>query len=217
MKLRIPAPPSFRTRRKAASYYPVPLRFRSTGKWIHQHRHSAVLAAKLLVTAAVCVHLGAAALFPGGSNALLDTQAKSLFAYLTLAPVGDALGFYKTRGKDGFLVYKVFNEAGKVLEGAFPDPGISPRLRYDRWAMFGDHAGKDYPEIHAAFLKYLLERLPATPLKVEIHSARWAWGWQNGAPPSNGGNRGGILVLRKLGSYDGVLKVWSPVKSEPAN
>ncbi len=40
--------------------------------------------------------------------------------------------------------------------------------------------------------------------------AKWAWeGRGKGLPVDNGKNRG-ILVLRKLGTYDGLRKGWTP-------
>ena len=179
---------------------------------IDEHRHRAVLATRVVLTLAVAIHLAASALLPAGRNALFGLTASGVFSYLTLFPRQGTMGFYKTAGKDGFLVYKIYTEQGSAVEGAFPDQRATPRLRYDRLAMLAHHMSEDNPSFHYLFLGYLVERLPGKPLKLELHSAKWAWGRRAQNPANNGGKNSGILVLRKLGSYDGLRKAWTPTE-----
>lgn len=210
MRRRSPRLPRFRSWRRSSAYYPRPRRFRWAEQLIERHRHRAAIAARVLLTLAVVAHLAAAALLPGGRNALFGLKAGSVLSYLTLLPAAGTMGFYKTAGKDGFLVYKIYTEQGTVVEGAFPDQGASPRLRYDRLAMLAHRLSEDNPQFHTLFLSYLVDRLPGTPVKLEMHSAKWAWEGRGGETPVNDGEDRGILVLRKLGTYDGLRKSWVP-------
>ena len=176
--------------------------------WVVRQIPAAHLVLRLAATAVVGVHLAAAALLPGGRNNLFDWKAGPLFAYQTLFSVGDTMGFFQTSGRDGFIIYKVFNQDGGVVEGVFPDSRVAPRLRYDRWAMYGSFASEDNPEIHAAFLKFLVRRLPTPPLKVELHAARWSIAGLNGNRSLGGSPREAVLKLRHLGSFDGVTRSW---------
>ena len=210
MRRRSPRLPRIRTWRRSSAYYPKTRRFRWVAKAIERHGHRAAITARVLLTLAVVTHLAAALLLPGGRNALFGLEAGSVISYLKLLPAAGTMGFYKTAGKDGFLVYKIYTEQGTVVEGAFPDQGANPRLRYDRLAMLAHHLSEDNPKFHYLFLSYLVERLPGAPVKLEMHSAKWNWKDRGeGMPVDNGKNRG-ILVLRKLGTYDGLRKGWTP-------
>lgn len=207
----------FSARRRAGAYYPSAHRLRRFWHWLGEQGPRARLASRLAVTAAVSAHLLAAALLPGGRNTLFQIDAPAVLGYLTLAPVGDTMGFFKTAGRDGFVVYRVFTEGGKVVEGAFPDPIVTPRLRYDRWAMFAHYASGDQEMFHSAFVNYLVGRLSVPPLKVEMLAARWAW--PGGRPRNGNGTRPGerdemTLELRSLGTYDGVRREWTPVRRQ---
>jgi hypothetical protein len=181
--------------------------------WAARQRPTAALAGRIGLSLVVAAHLVLAAVLPGGRNALLGLKAGSVLSYLTMIPVGDSLGFYKTRGQDGFVVYKIYTQDGNVVEGAFPDQRVSPRIRYDRWAVFTHHASADNGDFHAAFIKYLVRRLPTAPLKVELLSAKWDWTRNSGPSQLREENHGGLLVLRKLGTYDGLRKKWTPSKT----
>lgn len=198
--------------RRPPGYYPKIPRWRWLGRLVERHRHSASVFARVLLTFVVVEHLAAAAFFPGGRNPLFGLAAPAPLSYLTMFPVQGTMGFYKTSGKDGFLVYKIYTERGSVVEGAFPDQKATPRLRYDRLAMLAHHMSGDYPAFHYLFLGYLVDRLPGKSLKLELHSAKWTWNGAANPPAANGGKGSGLLVLRKLGSYDGLRKAWSPAK-----
>jgi hypothetical protein len=200
-------------RRRKLGYYPKPPRLRWLKRLIDENRHRAALTTRVVLTMAVVIHLAASALLPAGRNSLFGLEASGAFSYLTLFPVRGMMGFYKTSGKDGFLVYKIYTEQGSVVEGAFPDQTITPRLRYDRLAMLANHMSEDNPPFHYLFLGYLVKRLPGLPVKLELHSAKWDWGGRARNPDNNGGKNNGILVLRKLGNYDGLRKAWSPTEA----
>lgn len=201
-------------RRRPAPFYPVPARFGPVARRVVHYRPTARLAARVALTLLVVVHLALAAVFPGGRNPLFEADAPSVFSYQGIIPVGDALGFYKTRGRDGFIVYKIYSQDGVVIEGAFPDQKVAPRLRYDRWALLSHQIGAGEGDSHGAFVKYLVARLPAAPVKVELLSAKWDWSRGNGNAGVDSGNHGGLLVLRKLGTYDGLRKLWRPARTE---
>ena len=214
LKLRLLGLKRLLARHRAAGYYPAKPRLRWLFRLIERHGHAAALGFRFVLTVIVVGHLALAALLPGGSNGLLGLQATSGLEYLSLFPAEGTMGFYKTNGKDGFVVYRIFTEQGTVVEGAFPDMQVTPRLRYDRWAMLGHHLSTDNPRFHYVFMNYLVERLPGAPLKLEMLSAKWAWRNYDGAPALDGGENGGKLVLRKLGSYDGVRKNWEPARGK---
>lgn len=198
--------------RRRGGYYPRPPRLRWLKRLIDRHAHDAVIVSRVVLTMLVVIHLVAAALLPAGRNALFGLEASGVFSYLTLFPAQGTMGFYKTTGKDGFLVYKIYTEQGTAVEGAFPDQRVTPRLRYDRLAMLAHHMSEDHPPFHYLFLSYLVGRLDGKPVKLELHSAKWAWDGSAPSPAANGGKNGGILVLRKLGNYDGLRKAWSPTR-----
>ena len=205
-----PPPHWLRARRRTASYYPPRARLRRFTAWVGRQAPAAHLVLRLAATVVAVVHLAGVALLPGGRNNLFDWKAGPLLAYQTLFPVGDTMGFFKTSGRDGFVIYKVFTQDGEVMEGVFPDSRVAPRLRYDRWAMYGSFASEDNPEIHAAFLKVFVRRLPAPPLKVELHAARWSFAGLNGNNLQGGSPREAVLEVRHLGSFDGVTRSWRP-------
>ena len=199
-------------RRRIGAYYPRTARWRWLVRLAGRHGHRAAIATRVTLTLVAVFHLVSAAILPAGRNPLFGLEALGPLSYLTLFPVQGTMGFYKTAGKDGFLVYKIYTERGSVVEGAFPDQRAAPRLRYDRLAMLAHHMSEDNPEFHYIFLSYLVNHLPGKPLKLELHSAKWAWEGSPRGPATNGGKNGGILVLRKLGKYDGLRKAWSPAK-----
>ena len=170
-----------------------------------------VLFLRISLTFLVTAHLALVALLPSGKNALFGLEARSALGYLTLAPVGDAMGFFKTNGQDGFLVYKIYTEDGSMVEGAFPAPKTSPRMRFDRWAMMAHYISQDHPRLHELFMTYLAHRLPAPPLRVELLSARWDWSKKALGTSGKESGDGVILVLKKLGTYDGLNRKWTPV------
>lgn len=199
-----------RTKRRAGPFYPVPARFGPLGRRAAQLQPAAVIGARVALSLLAVGHLALAGFFPEGRNPLLGMETRSVFSYLKNFPIGDTLGFYKTRGLDGFIVYKIYTQDGRVVEGAFPDQEVSPRLRYDRWALLTHHLGADNPQSHGVFVKYLVERLPSAPVKVELLSAKWDWSRGNGNPGNNPEKHGGLLVLQNLGTYDGLRKKWNP-------
>jgi hypothetical protein len=159
-------------------------------------------------------HLALALLFPAGRNALFGVTAREGVAYQTLFPVGDALGFYATRGRDGFLVYKVYPQDGGVVEGTFPDIDVAPRLRYDRWSVAGHVASGSYPELHALVTRYVVDRLPSAPIRLELYAARWVWNRDELRFPWPGTDPQPALQLDLLGTYNGFTRVWSPRPGE---
>lgn len=195
-------------RRRARGYYRQPHRLRRFVYWVLEQGPPARLALRLGLTLLVVAHLVGAALLPGGKNGLFGWSAPAPYRYLTLAPVGDTMGFFKTFGRDGFLVYRIFTEEGKVVEGTFPDTTLTPRLRYDRWAVFSNAASQHRPRVQAAFAAFLVSRLPAPPLKVEMLAARWTGTNGNGAFSTQEPDV--RLVLTKLGTYDGLRRAWLP-------
>lgn len=205
--------PTIFPRRRNYGNFPKPPRLRWLKWLIDENRHRALLAMRVVLTLAAVIHLAASGLLPAGRNAMLGLEASGAFSYLTLFPVQGTMGFYKTVGKDGFLVYKIYTDQGSVVEGAFPDQRAKPRLRYDRLAMLAHHMSENNPPFHYLFLGYLVERLPGKPLKLELHSAKWAWGGRAQNSANNGGKNSGILVLRKLGRYDGLRKAWTPTET----
>lgn len=176
-------------------------RFRFDWRWLQ---------APLIVLA--LVHLALVALFPGGRNALFGYEPADTPGYLTFFRVDDTLGFYKLEGRDGFLVYKVFTQDGTVLNGVFPDTGVSPRLRYDRWAMLGDAATGPYPVLHETVASYVLDHLPSPPLRLELFAADWWWDRNRFRFPYPGTHVEAELELRMLGTYNGLTREWKPAK-----
>jgi hypothetical protein len=126
-------------------------------------------------------------------------------------PVGDTLGFYGVPNVDGFILYKVYTEDGTTLQGTFPDPAIYPRLRYDRWAKAGQVASGNRSDLHASILRFVLKRLPGMPLKMEMYAARWDAANGNGAAATGASHADtSQLVLRYLGTHDGITRAWQP-------
>lgn len=197
-----------RARRRASSYYPSsPKRIRQLAGRLAGRIPAALIILRFGATLAVVVHLFAAALLPGGRNALFDWSAPAPFTYLGLAGVGDMHGFYKTAGVDSFLLYRIHTEKGGKVESTFPDASITPRLRYDRWAVLSHNVGRDDAELQALFMNYLVNRMESPPIKVELYSARWREGG-GGEESKSGGNNGMHLELRELGAYHGLPREW---------
>ncbi|MCZ6472761.1 MAG: hypothetical protein O6934_04915 [SAR324 cluster bacterium] len=199
-------------RRRAGVYYPVRPRFRWLLILAERYGHGAALSVRMSLSLIAVAHLALVALLPGGRNGMLDLESGAGPDYLTLLPAEAPMGFYQPRGKDGFVVYRIYTEQGKIVEGRFPDVQLTPPLRYDRWALLSHHLGGNYPEFHGLFMNYLLERLPGSPLKLELLSAKWNWKNHGAplAPPGNGKTNGGTLILRDLGTYDGLRRQWEP-------
>ncbi len=166
---------------------------------------------KLPLTLLAVAHLVLVALFPGARNALLGTTPQDVPDYLTMLQVGDALGFSATHGRDGFLVYKIYTQNGDVVSGTFPDDAVAPRLRYDRWAVAGDAAAGPHAELHAFVARYVLERLPSPPVRMELFAARWRWDRNSLTFPWPGKGPQTALELKLLGNYNGLTRVWEPI------
>lgn len=167
---------------------------------------------RLPLTAIVVAHLVGVALYPGGRNGLFGVKAAEEAGYLSWFQVPDTLGFYTTHGTDGFLVYKIYTQDGSVVDGIFPDAGVAPKLRYDRWATAGNAASGPYPELHAYVVRYLLGQLPSPPLRLEVFSARWIWDRNSLSFPWPGQGPDTTLELRLLGNYNGLTRAWEPAR-----
>jgi hypothetical protein len=158
------------------------------------------------------VHLAAVLIVPGGVNRIFDLRADGVFAYQTFYPAPDVLGFPPSQEREGFLTYKIYAQDGQTLDGAFPDPQVRPRVRYDRWAAAGYQATGNYPDLHASILAYLVNQLPEPPLRIEMYAARWSWDRNRFQYPWRGFNQDSALELKLLGTYNGLTKVWTPVR-----
>lgn len=166
------------------------------------------------LTLLAVAHLIGVALLPGGRNALFGLTLHDAPGYLSWFQVPDALGFYTTHGTDAFLVYKIYTQDGGVVDGVFPDTGVAPKLRYDRWATAGDAAAGPHPQLHAFVTRYVLDHLPSPPLRLELYSARWQWDRNSLTFPWPGTGPETELSLRRLGSYNGLTRTWDPVTKE---
>jgi hypothetical protein len=158
-------------------------------------------------------HLIGVLVVPGGVNRIFDWKAGSIFGYQTFLPAPDVLGFPQVSERDGFLLYKIFAQDGQMLDGAFPDPQVRPRVRYDRWAVAGDQATQYLPGLHASIMAYLVNQLPEPPLRIEMYAARWVWDRNRFTYPWHGFNKDTSLDLKLLGTYNGLTKVWTPARS----
>ena len=201
---------SFRARRQARRYYPPPVRLRRLEGWLAARVPLVLVGLRLLLTVAAVGHLGLMAFFPAGYNRLFDVAAPPALAYTTLARLQDALGFNTRDGEERFVVYKVYWEDGSVQQGTFPDPTLTPRLRYDRWVLAGKAVSGGDQELHAALLRYVLERLPARPLKVEMYAAQRQWPREVSFLSAAGEPVDASMQLTYLGAHDGVTLQWSP-------
>jgi hypothetical protein len=159
-------------------------------------------------------HLALIAAFPGGHNALFGVTARDAPTYPSLFQVPDALGFYATDGRDGFIVYKIYTQDGGTVDGSFPDTAVAPRLRYDRWAAVGNAASGPYPELHDFVIRYILRQLPSPPVRLDLFSAHWSWDRNSLTFPWPGQGPDATLELRPLGSYNGLTRVWEPAAPE---
>ena len=163
-----------------------------------------------LATVGVVVHLVLIALYPSGGNGLLGTAPGPGPGYLTPFRLGDALGYDTLHGRDGFLLFKIFTQNGGVVQGAYPDDAVLPRLRYDRWAAAGHTASGHYPRLHALLLRQILAGLPSPPVRLELYSARYRWDRDSLTFPWPGKGPVTALELRTLGVYDGFTRNWRP-------
>jgi hypothetical protein len=161
------------------------------------------------------VHLVGVALLPGGRNALFAVTPQDAPAWVTLFQVPDTLGFYTTSGVDGFLIYRIYTQDGNVVDGAFPDTAVAPRLRYDRWATAGNAASGPYPQLHAYVARYVLRQLPNPPVRMELYAAHWNWDRNSLTFPWPGEGPDATRELQPLGNYNGLTRTWEPVSKEP--
>jgi hypothetical protein len=100
----------------------------------------------------------------------------------------------------------------------FPNPQIQPNLRYLRWAAAGNVVSGDDPELHDRILRYLLDNLSSTPIKVDLYAGEWQLDQARPAPVE-GRSAGSLLLERaagrarvwKLGTHDGLTRTWKPV------
>ncbi len=166
----------------------------------------------LALTVVGVVHLAAVLIVPGGSNRIFDLKAGSVFGYQTYFPAPDVLGFPPVGEREGFLLYKIYAQDGQMLDGSFPDPQVRPRLRYDRWAVAGDLATANLPDLHASILAYLVNQLPEPPLRIEMYAGHWVWDRNRFQFPWRGFNKDSSLDLKLLGTYNGLTKVWIPAR-----
>jgi hypothetical protein len=162
----------------------------------------------LPVTVVAALHLAAVALFPGGTNTVLDARATSALAYLSYFPAPDPLGLPEAGETTRFLLYKIYMQNGDAFEGTLPDPRVRPWLRYVRWANAGYLSAQPAAELHAAIATYIVGRLPEPPLRVEVFSARWVWDHNKFMFPWRGFNRDNALELHLLGTYNGLTRAW---------
>lgn len=163
------------------------------------------------VTLLALAHLILVALLPGGRNLLFGIEAVESPGYLSLFQAGDSFGFYTTRGQDGFLIYKIFTQSGKIVEGVFPNNDVLPRLRFDRWAVAGDAAARSMPALHAMISRHIIAQLPSPPLRLELYSARWKLDRDSVVYPWPGKEMQNSLNLKLLGTYNGLTRTWNSV------
>ena len=183
----------------------------SIGLWIKERW--AVLQVPLTVIA--IVHVMLLLFFPAGSSTWWNIGTSQTPGYLTWFQARDAQGFYKTRREDGFILYKLYTQSGEVLRGVFPGHQVTPRLRYDRWAMAGHRAAESPPAVHEQIVNYILQRLPSPPLKLELYAASWDWDRNGFRFPWPGTHLTSNLDLIPLGTYNGFDKSWAPSKEQP--
>lgn len=159
-------------------------------------------------------HLLLVAVLPGGRNLLFGISIKDAPGYLTLFQPEDAFGFYTTQGKDGFLMYKIYTQNGKMVEGVFPSNKVLPRIRYDRWAVAGDAAARPFPQLHALVIRHILNRLPSPPLRMELFAARWILDRDSLTYPWPGNGPLTSLDKRLIGTYNGLTQAWTPAANK---
>lgn len=203
--------------RRRHFHYPSPaLRLRRVLDWAKEHG-SWIAAAQLALTALVIVHLGLVFLFPGGRNHFLGVNIADRLPHLTLWRPGDAFGFPGESAPHGFIRYAVFAQSGQVQEGVFPNPQLTPNLRYLRWAAAGNVVSDDQPILHGTVLHYLLNNLGSPPLKVDLYAGEWQL--DDARPAATEERSAGSLLLDraaerarvwKLGTHDGLTRSWTP-------
>lgn len=167
---------------------------------------------QLPLTVLAVAHLLVVALFPAGSDKLMGIKKESIPGYVSMFQVRDAQGFYKTSGLDRFIMYKIYSQNGDLLTGFFPDSRITPRLRYDRWAMAGHRASEVSQQVHKQIGNYIIEQLPSIPLRMEMYSAGWEWDRNDFSFPWPGTHLNATLDLKSLGYFNGLNKAWVPAK-----
>ena len=163
------------------------------------------------VTLLALAHLILIALLPGGRNLLFGIDTVKSPGYLSLFQAGDSFGFYTTLGRDGFLIYKIFTQNGKIVEGVFPNNDVLPRLRFDRWAIAGDAAAQSMPGLHAMISRHIIDQLPSPPVRLELYSAHWKLDRDSVVYPWPGKGIQNSLKMNFIGTYDGFTKTWKPV------
>ncbi|HUJ75195.1 MAG TPA: hypothetical protein VL359_10070, partial [bacterium] len=164
----------------------------------------------LALTLLGLAHLAVVTLLPGGYDYVFNVRASGALAYTTFFPATDTLGFPDLTRHDGFLLYKIYELNGQVLDGSLPDPKVRPRLRYQRWAMAGDAASGNFPDLHASIMAFVVSELPEPPLRVELYAAHWVWDHNTFRFPWRGFNRASSLELKPLGTYNGLTRTWTP-------
>lgn len=199
--------------RRRGGYSPFrgPTLWQRAGMWLRQALAPAWPWVRVPLSVLALAHIVLVFLLPGGRSELLGVQAQGLPAYLSLFEVGDAEGYYTPGGRDGFLVYRIFTQEDEVVEASFPDTGVLPRLRYERWAAAGHVAAGPHPQLHAAALDYVLDSLPGQPVKLEMYAADWRWDRDELGYPWPGEALPEVeRRLRPLGTYDGFTRTWQP-------
>jgi len=156
------------------------------------------------------VHLMLVFLLPSGSNALLGLEARGPTGYIRNFQVEDATGFSVGARHDRFFLFRIYTQGGEVVEETFPDFNATPRLRLERWLHGMDRVSGPWPNLHEHMLRYILDELPAAPMRLDLFAARWRTAIQPmdvvrpAALPSS------ELQLELLGRYDGLTRTWKP-------
>ena len=180
-------------------------------RWLQEKALASLPVWRWLLILLTVTHLVSVALYPGGKNEFLDSDPPDALAAFALPDVGDASGFYKPFGQDRFFYYRIHPAVGDPVEGSFPDLFISPRLRYDRWALLSNYAVSKPTAFQQVFLEYLNQKLTTPPLRIELFAARW----HVPASPDYKTPQGNLPIVwrevEKLCEFDGIRQVWEPV------
>ena len=170
---------------------------------------------RLPLSVLAVVHLVLVVLIPTGQNALLGLEGRGPLGYFSLFQVEDATGFALGNRHERFFLYRIYTQGGEVVEDHFPNFNVTPRLRLERWIHAIDRVSGPRPEMHQRMLRYILEELPAAPMRLDLFAARWRTQLQpmdrvqpSTLPPAD-------LELTPLGSYDGLSRTWKPQQSNP--
>ncbi|MCH8841594.1 MAG: hypothetical protein IID61_01340 [SAR324 cluster bacterium] len=199
-----------RKQRKKRVYPAAPSRIRRFIARLSERLYVVRVAVKVGLSLAVAAHLGMVIVLPGGWNGLMQFDARATLPHLTHFPVSDAFGFADGQFGKGFILYRIFTQEGTTLEGVFPDSNILPYLRFDRWAAAGDVMSRDQPELHAILLDYILAHLPSAPVKLEMYAGQWVDGRSVSTGVAEGDGSERRYRLTKLGSHDGLTRLWRP-------